>query len=617
VGWIVSSQSGELLPEKAVIVAATVDARLLVTAGPGTGKTYAVVRRIEKLVSDYGLGPGSEILLMSFSRAAVQELRTRVKGFQNAAYVKAVTFDSFATRFLYEADPNIDLSVFQYDDRIKAVATMLRDVAAAREQLGHVRHVLVDELQDLVGVRAELMLEVLKACAGGFTLFGDPAQGIYDFQLENQYLRERGALYVYDTLRQEFGSALKEYRLEENYRVQTAVAGTALWAGPELASRNPDYKRIKTRLQGCLQRLDTLGDVKATAYSLNPYQGTTGILCRTNGQAMAVSRELWNADISHVLRRRATDRVIPAWVGAVLGNARSQMITRSEFFEVWDRRKVLLTKRCQLDLDCEGAWEILRRATKGNGRQLDVTSFAAKLRTGNLPDELNEVPSSNVIVSTIHRAKGLEFDRVFVSVDSSEDLGRAPDEDAYVSEGEEARVLFVALTRPKKEMFHMKPIFARELKKQGAGSRWLVKGFQFWMFRSFELRGDDFVKDEPAGVFGFKANVIDLQNYLAEDVRPGDPVSLFKHIVNGAEHYVIDHRGRMIGVTSEAFGWDLFHTLKVKHDWKVKWPEEIAGLRIESVDTVVGSGTVGVENGLGASNLWLRARVSGLGDLKF
>jgi AAA domain-containing protein/UvrD-like helicase family protein len=611
-----SSPAVQLMPEKAVIVDEAGDAKLLITAGPGTGKTFTLVHRIEKLACDDGLGPGSEILVLSFSRSAVQELRRRVKEFPNASYVRAVTFDSFATRFLYEADPNLDLSQSDYDDRIRRVAAMLREMPQAREQLSHIRHVLVDELQDLVGVRAELMLEVLKACGHGFTLFGDPAQGIYDFQLSNEVMRQRGALYVYDNLRQQFASALKERRLEHNHRATTETSRLALWAGPELASSAPNYKSIRNRLQECVRHLDTSGDVCATAYTLYPYQGTTGILCRTNGQAMAVSRDLWNSDIKHVLRRSATDRVVPAWIGIVLRNAKSQIVTRTDFIEMWSESGELLSGYSP-DLHPEDAWEILRRTTKGNGRQLDLVLLADKMRAGNLPDELTEIQRGEVVVSTVHRAKGLEFDRVFVGYDpSAEVLGGDSDEDAYISEGEEARVLFVALTRPRKDMFHMNPPFIKGLRKKGAGGRWVVN-VRFGIFHSFEVRGDDFIRDQPAGGFAFKANVGELQAYLAKEVRPGDSVLLFKHVVNGAEHYVIDHRGRMIGVTSESFGANLYHTLKVKHDWQVRWPNRITGLRIEAVDTVVGSGTTGIENGLGTSNLWLRARIAGLGDLNF
>ena len=55
--------------------------------------------------------------------------------------------------------------------------------------LTDVRHLIVDEVQDLVGVRARLVLAVLATLPPdvGFTLLGDPHQAVYDFQLEDQH----------------------------------------------------------------------------------------------------------------------------------------------------------------------------------------------------------------------------------------------------------------------------------------------------------------------------------------------------------------------------------------------------------------------------------------------
>ena len=54
------------------------------------------------------------------------------------------------------------------------------------DYLGAMRHILIDEVQDLVGYRAEFVLALLEATDCGFTLFGDPAQSIYGFQLGKQ-----------------------------------------------------------------------------------------------------------------------------------------------------------------------------------------------------------------------------------------------------------------------------------------------------------------------------------------------------------------------------------------------------------------------------------------------
>src|SRR5262249_10339980 len=85
-------------PEQDAIAAAPPNARLLVTAGAGTGKTYVLVERLRRLADDYGLNLADDVLVVSFSRAAVGEIRRRLRSHGGApAYGTVTTFDSFAT----------------------------------------------------------------------------------------------------------------------------------------------------------------------------------------------------------------------------------------------------------------------------------------------------------------------------------------------------------------------------------------------------------------------------------------------------------------------------------------------------------------------------------------
>lgn len=77
--------------------------RVLVTAGPGSGKTFTLVKRVARLVAS-GIRP-SEMLVMSFTRAAVTEVAGRIRGDcegvseeDTARMVR--TFDSWATALL-------------------------------------------------------------------------------------------------------------------------------------------------------------------------------------------------------------------------------------------------------------------------------------------------------------------------------------------------------------------------------------------------------------------------------------------------------------------------------------------------------------------------------------
>jgi superfamily I DNA/RNA helicase len=86
------------------IAAATfTGAPALVCAGPGTGKTATLVRRVEYLLDELGAEPES-LLVLTFSNEAAQELEERIAdrfGEQIAARIRISTFHGFGVTFLH------------------------------------------------------------------------------------------------------------------------------------------------------------------------------------------------------------------------------------------------------------------------------------------------------------------------------------------------------------------------------------------------------------------------------------------------------------------------------------------------------------------------------------
>jgi Rad3-related DNA helicase len=84
--------------DQRTIIEAPLDARLLVEAGPGTGKTAVACARVARLL-DTGV-VSSSIWLFSFTRTAVQEIRDRIRLLaqqqSEAAGVRITTIDSHA-----------------------------------------------------------------------------------------------------------------------------------------------------------------------------------------------------------------------------------------------------------------------------------------------------------------------------------------------------------------------------------------------------------------------------------------------------------------------------------------------------------------------------------------
>ena len=155
--------------------------RILVNAGPGTGKTYTVIERLKYLAKNYGGIDLENVLVLCFSRSAVKVIKDRLScGNRNgeisaqAREITVVTFDSFATWYLMQVDDKRNLTYASYDDRINLfIKEYERDTGILNNSL---EYLIVDEIQDLVGVRAHLVQSLLKNITCGFLCLGMSAR---------------------------------------------------------------------------------------------------------------------------------------------------------------------------------------------------------------------------------------------------------------------------------------------------------------------------------------------------------------------------------------------------------------------------------------------------------
>jgi len=598
-----------LSPEQQAIVEAPPEVRMLVTAGPGTGKTFTLIARLAHLVQTEGLSPGQEILVLSFARAAVSLIRERLAAAGgDVRFVRAVTFDSFATALLSQIRPDGPWVNEGYDGRIREATKLILEDPEAKSSLAQYQHVLIDETQDIVGGRAEFIKAILLNVPGGFTVLGDPAQGIYAFQLPaDDRALKTGELYRW--IRETFTANLVERQLALNYRAKTKSARSAIWLGDELNSRSPRFDWIAEQLRTVLLELKSVGDVGTAQQMLRNPKVRTAILCRTNGQVLMISRELHKLGIAHQVQRAATDRVVSPWLALAFADLEFPRVGKRDFLERVAALHMLIPEAPEP----ERAWRLLKRIDRRTSDDIDTQSVAERVRIGNLPDDLNNATASILTVSTIHRAKGLEFPRVLVVdpelKDDPEDVG------------EEARILYVALTRPSEELFYMKPPNTRGAYcPQNGEDRWVRRRTK-WMTNDIEVKGDDADSTHPAGALFVKdADPKGIQTYM-RTIRPGDPVSLgiIKHSEDGQPRvsYAIKHNERVVGVTSDHFGASLLRMLKISPSWRVSWPLRIDDLHVEALDSVAGTAAMSHKCGLGISGIWLRVRVAGFGDLVF
>jgi superfamily I DNA/RNA helicase len=142
------------------IISAEPDARFIVNAMPGAGKTAVACAKISNLI-DEGVTP-SNIWLVSFTRTAVQELRDRIASFadeeDDVIGVKIATIDSRAWQLRYGMRSDETKSLFDnYDLSISNAIDVLDESSEELEDFfGDLEHVIIDEAQDITGYPASV-----------------------------------------------------------------------------------------------------------------------------------------------------------------------------------------------------------------------------------------------------------------------------------------------------------------------------------------------------------------------------------------------------------------------------------------------------------------------------
>ncbi|CAL9530436.1 UvrD-helicase domain-containing protein [Streptomyces sp. enrichment culture] len=614
-----------LTPAQKSVVTLPWDARTLVTAGAGTGKTTTLTHRLEYLTGVEEL-EAAEILVLSFSRAAVRELRQRLdRDAVSARRVRAHTFDGWALALLLEADPQRDdLAGVGFDERIRmATDAVERGVVEASEH-GVPAHVIIDEVQDLVGVRREMVEAVLDRFADhcGFTVVGDAAQSIYGFQVSTPEERADETNRFFDWVRGSFGDELTEVVLRDNFRARTPEARMALGYGARLQSLPSDAAKAAAEAEAVFDELrhaladapdfGTLDD-PFVQDSLRGFDGTTAVLCRDNGQVLLLSEQLHKHGVPHRVQRSPRERSAPAWVARVLSDTTTATLVEDRF------REVLAALGAQPDTEPTLLWRSLRRVAPAARGRLDLDALRHAVAGRRLPDELTAPASHPLTLSTVHRSKGLEFDRVLV-VEPRALFEQASRDDDPPSE---ARLLYVAMTRARDDIYRLAAPATWMMRKADRlhlpVARWYVGGRERYVRAGMEATESDVCQEMPPGAGEAATDPVATQRYLADAVHEGAGVELRRlHDLPASPTqtppYGIFHEDRLVGEASQSFRGDLWRLLKQHRNFTVEqWPCRITGLRVDAVETVAGHASLTARLGMGDHGVWLAPRLCGLG----
>ncbi|GAA2199972.1 UvrD-helicase domain-containing protein [Sinomonas flava] len=570
-------------------------ARQIVIAGPGSGKTEVVSHLIERLIDVEGVDPVDGIMVISFSNAAVFAADARLRA-NDTGPAAVQTMDSLASEIIGDLADD-DPSDFGFDKRVQMATRLLSN--HGWDRLEGLKHLVVDEVQDVVGVRADFLLALTRSLCedAGFSMLGDPAQGIYDWQLrvDMKPLSLTTSLDLLAKL-QRLGDVEVKH-LTGQYRALSRDAKRVIELRDSVLG--PDSGSMIEEFFAGVVAGSTVTDLASNAAK---WRGTTVFLTANNGQALLTAGSLADAGLGVEVRRSAQQRVLAGWIARLLADSPTAGITRDEIEE--RANQGILHPHTPAEI-----WRALRSVTGGQGREVNIPNLArGLLRARPLLPDLIEPIQSPFIVSTVHRAKGLEFDNV-VYVDFP-DKPRLDGIDDALDDGEAARRLFVALSRARRLLIRADGPDDRQLRSiaphGGTPRRWYLGGFKKWMTFGFELRVDDLDRASPPGL-----DPAATQQHIASNLKPGDPLQIDLNLDKSTLRlpvWDLVHQNHVVGTTSEAFGESVVSRIGTREGKSSGWPR-LNGARVESIATISGPPQQGTA---GRRGLWLAPVCAGM-----
>lgn len=424
---------GELSPSQLSIITDNSSQYIAVAAGPGSGKTKVLVHKLASLLLMEDV-KHEQLLMVTFSRAAATEFKKRLLDLigNAASFIEIKTFHSYCFDLLGKVG-----SIEKSQTIIKQAVEKIRSKDIEPNRISKTV-LVVDEAQDMDIHEFELLTTLMEQNEEMRVIaVGDDDQNIYEFRgASSKYLEQ----FI-------IKHQAKKYELNDNYRSKNNL----------VEFTNQFVETISHRLKEIpiVAHQKDSGDVRITQYSSNyiikptvkdiltsSLSGTTCVLTQTNNEALQVTGLLINGGLPA--------KIIQTNDGFSLYNLlevryfMEQLNFTSDTFIIsdstWNKAKRQLWDNYRESTKIEICINLIKEFELSNPKKKYQSDFDVFIRESKLEDFIS-TNGETIFVSTIHKAKGKEFDNVFLMLDG------------FKSETDEKkRQLYVAMSRAKQNL---------------------------------------------------------------------------------------------------------------------------------------------------------------------
>lgn len=186
-----------------------------IIASAGSGKTTTLTARIAYLIEHYGVKP-EQIILMTFSRNAALQMKTRIENLIGSSKLWIGTFHGLSRNLLQQYSPN-SLHTLYFVDELVGMGEKWLTTEKGRKWVSKLKYVVVDEFQDINSTQWRFLQRLLHP--GAFLIIvGDDCQNIYTW-------RGSHVKYILELHKEIRG--LVDDQLRRNYRSRESIIRAA------------------------------------------------------------------------------------------------------------------------------------------------------------------------------------------------------------------------------------------------------------------------------------------------------------------------------------------------------------------------------------------------------
>lgn len=406
---------------------------IVVTAGPGSGKTKVLVHKLASLMLLEDV-KHEQLLMLTFSRGAATEFKQRLYALigNAAAFLDSKTFHSYCFDLMGRVG-----SIENSANIVKKAAEMIRNNEIEQGKITK-KVIVIDEAQDMDENEFSL-IEALMEQNDDLHIIavGDDDQNIYKFRgSDSKYLKKLIDNYE-----------AKKYDLLDNYRSCKSIVNFANRFALSISERlkSKPIHAVSNEI-GVVRFIKHVGSnmeypiVRNIQSNMN--DETICVLTNTNDEALritgllkkeAIPARLIQSNDGFNLYDLAELRMFLKFTSV---NKESPIISDKIWDNSIEQLKAKYARSSCLDMCLR-----LLNSFSSTWRKRYRSDLEMFIRESQISD-FYQVDMKEVIVSTIHKAKGREFDNVYMLLNN-----------ISINTDEEKRKIYVGITRAKKALY--------------------------------------------------------------------------------------------------------------------------------------------------------------------